>query len=100
VLGLINALQIFATIMMVVQLTIIGYGRDKFKVDELINSLPVQVSNKITVLDEVPYSKINEYIENVAFVGIRNDHFRCCNLNKMIIVPAAYQNSNLTTAFS
>jgi hypothetical protein len=56
VLGLINALQIFATIMMVVVLTIIGYGRDKFKVDELINSLPVQVSNKITVLDEVPYS--------------------------------------------
>jgi hypothetical protein len=101
VLGLINA---FANICHdydgEVQLTIIGYGRDKFKVDELINSLPVQVSNKITVLDEVPYSKINEYIEKCSlFVGMGTTILDAANLNKMIIVPVAYQNSNLTTGF-
>jgi hypothetical protein len=39
--GLINALKYLPMWLHYgVQLTIIGYGRDKFKVDELINSLP------------------------------------------------------------
>jgi hypothetical protein len=32
--------------------------RDKFKVDELINSLPCRFQQVLQFLDEVPYSKI------------------------------------------
>ena len=81
-------------------MTIIGYGNDKIMVDKLIKSLPINISSKINVLDEVPYSKIKEHIEKCSlFVGMGTTILDAANLNKIVIVPVSYQNLNLSTGF-
>ncbi|WP_316632837.1 hypothetical protein [uncultured Flavobacterium sp.] len=101
VLGLISSFEnIFNTYEGEISLTIIGYGRDKPVVDELIDSLPIEISSKIQLLDEIPYSKIGEYIEKCSvFIGMGTTILDAANLNKIVIVPVCYQNSNLTTGY-
>ncbi len=81
-------------------LTIIGHGRGKDEVVNLVSGLPLNVSSKITLLEKIPYYQINGYIDKCdMYVGMGTTILDAANNNKIAISAVAYQSGNLAAGF-
>lgn len=100
VLGLINSFSQLHQKSPSTLLTIIGHGKGVTEIQTLISKLPYSVSSKISVLDEVPYHEINDYIEKCdVYVGMGTTVLDAANNNKVVITAVAYQKSNLAVGY-
>ncbi|WP_025145041.1 glycosyltransferase [Pedobacter jeongneungensis] len=83
-----------------ISLTIIGYGDGRDEVNLEVNKLGETYSDSIHVLDQVPYSEINSYIEKCdVYVGMGTTILDAANKNKIVISAVAYQMSNYSSGF-
>lgn len=100
VLGLINSFSELCNKYPLISLTIIGHGKGKKEVEGLISELPVSISSKITILEEIPYHKINDSIlECDVYVGMGTTVLDAANNNKIVVTAVAYQKTNLAVGF-
>jgi len=98
VIGLINTfVELFKTNNNL-SLTIIGYGIGKIEVDKALHEIPLDIRSNIFILDQVPYSLIDNYIEKCdIYVGMGTTLLDAANHNKIGIIAVSYQmdaNSN------
>lgn len=100
VLGLINSFAQLSLKYPSSSLTIIGHGKGKIEVDNLLGSLEQTIASKIFVLGEVPYHKINDYVSGCdVYVGMGTTVLDAANNNKITITAVAYQMKNLAVGF-
>ncbi len=100
VLGLIHSFEKLSKKYPFLTLTIIGHGEGKSEVDALIANLPLTISSKITLLEKIPYHKINNYIMKCdTFVGMGTTVLDAANSNKIVIMAIAYQMQNFSAGF-
>lgn len=100
VLGLITSFSQLCTKYPLISLTIIGNGKGKAEVEDLISKLPDSVSSKIEVLNQIPYHKVNDYIVGCdVYVGMGTTVLDAANNNKIVVTAVAYQKSNLAVGF-
>lgn len=82
------------------RLTVVGHGNGKAEISDLLLTMPKEVSSKISVLSDVPYFKIKDYILlSDVYVGMGTTVLDAANLNKIVITAVAYQNSNLAVGY-
>jgi hypothetical protein len=83
-----------------ISLTIIGYGANKEEVDLKLKQIPANIKERISVLDQVAYSAIGDYINKCdLYVGMGTTILDAANKNKIVITAAAYQNYSNSTGF-
>lgn len=100
VIGLIKSFEKLYTVNNNISLTIIGYGEGKDSVLRAIRDMQPVVAEKISVIDQVPYSKLNEYIlKSDVFVGMGTTILDAAQMSKICIVAIAYQMSDHAAGF-
>ncbi|TDX09274.1 glycosyltransferase [Flavobacterium sp. S87F.05.LMB.W.Kidney.N] len=100
VLGLVNSFAKLHKKYPNTSLTIIGNGKGKMELQELILKLPESTSNNILTIDEVPYHKINDFIsKSDVYVGMGTTVLDAANKNKIVVTAVAYQKENFSVGF-
>jgi hypothetical protein len=100
ILGLIDMFKTLAFSSNNITLTIIGYGKGEDAVNQKLIALPIEIQNRIKILDKIPYSEIATYIDQCdLFVGMGTTALDAADRNKICIVPVAYQENDLATGF-
>ncbi len=100
VLGLINSCEKIFIKNHEFRLTIIGYGNGLDRINSKIESLPSELQNRINIIDKLPYSEIDTYIDICdIFVGMGTTMLDAANRNKISIIPVAYQESDYAIGY-
>jgi hypothetical protein len=83
-----------------IRLTIIGYGDGEIFVKEKIGILTGNLRKRIRLLNQIPYSRIDDYIDQCdLYVGMGTTVLDAANRNKICISAVAYQENDLSIGF-
>ena len=63
VIGLINDFEKMCSVYNDVNLTIIAFGQDRYKIEKKVNELSICVRKKINLIGQTPYEKLSEYFD-------------------------------------
>lgn len=100
ILGLLDTFNDLSSCFDNLYLTIIGYGVGEDIVNKKIAGFTEDVRKKINLIHQVPYSEINDYIDKCdLFVGMGTTALDAANMNKISIIPVAYQSGDLAFGF-
>jgi hypothetical protein len=100
ILGLIDSFKSIALTNQNVTLTIIGYGNGEAVVRQRIMTLKENIKNRINLINKVPYSEIDRYIDQCdLFVGMGTTILDAANRNKISITAVAFQENDYSLGF-
>ena len=100
VLGLIEDFSKLAVKYKDAKLTIIGEGKDKNRIQQVIQVLPEDIKDRINLIGNVPYEHIGEYIkQNQIFVGMGSTLLDATLQGVICIGAVANQEKNLSYGY-